>query len=745
MKRTTRLRPLAFIALLGLIPAFAASAETQPRVGLVLGGGGARGVAHIGVLKVLEEMRVPISCIAGTSMGSLVGGVYAAGLSLEETTAYLSAIDWDAIFTDDPSRTEKPYRAKRDDYLNLFRLELGQQGMALLVPPGSTAGYKFEFLLREMVQQTGNFPDQDFDDLPIPYRAMATNLEEGTSKTFGKGDLVKAMRASMSVPGVISPVEIDGVFYVDGGLLQNVPVAAAREACADVVIAVNVGSSLLPREELNTAIGVSLQMINVLMAQNVRASIDSLGPNDLLIEPELGNFSSANFAESLSLIEKGEAAARRQAERLRRLSVSDEVYRAWRQRVQARLPDLPEVTDVTVATTGKRVNPEVIEQELAAVPGIDLRRRPETDFSLPNLNERLEQVYGRGDFERMDYRVIDRQGVRTVEVQGVEKSWGPNFVKFGLGLAADSDQTRFDASLSHRMTWLNRMGAEWRNDLQFGYRDSFTSEFYQPLSFRAGAFVAPRVDLREEPIVYYLDGDRIGDYRVRHGRAHLDAGAQNKYGEFRLGAFAGRLNAEEDFGVLPGVPSYNITQIGYRASFVYDQIDSPRFGRNGVLVALESFGTLGDWGSEDDYNKTSLHLVGAKTFDRHSLQLAGFYGTSLAGDLPSYDPFLLGGFLRGSGYRMDELVGDEVAVLRGVYSYELTSLPAPIGRGIYVGGSLEATRATLGIDPTSTKKTRPSASLFLAADTFLGPAYFALGHAFAGDGEGSVYLMLGSP
>ena len=740
-----RRRSSLLLAIALVLASWPLAADPVPKIGLVLGGGGARGVAHIGVLKVLEEMRIPVSCIAGTSMGALVGGAYAAGLSIDDMTNYIQAIDWNAIFTDDPARTEKPFRAKQDDYQNLFRLELGQRGTRLLVPPGSTAGYKFEFLLREMVQQAGNFPDQDFDRLPIPYRAMATNLENGTSKTFRAGDLVKAMRASMSVPGVISPVEIEGTLYVDGGLLQNVPVAAAREACADVVIAVNVGSSLLPRDELNTALGVSLQMVNVLMEQNVRASIASLGADDVLIQPELGDFSSANFAEGLSLVGKGEAAAREQADALRRFSLSESQYREWQDSVRRRLPAVPDVTDVTVATRSERVSPLVIERELAEVPGIDLRRRPETDFSLENLNDRLEQVYGRGDFERMDYRIIDRQGVRTLEVQGVEKSWGPNYLKFGLGLAADSEQTRFNVSLSHRATWLNSFGAEWRNDVQFGYRDLVASELFQPLSLRAGAFVAPRLELQDEPIVYYIDGRRIGDYRVRHARAHLDTGAQNKYGEFRVGAFAGTLDAEPDFGFVPLAPEFDITQVGYTARFVYDQIDNPRFAREGMLVVLDSFGTVSDWGSDDQYNKTSLLLKGAKRFGPHAVELAGWYGLGIKGDLPAYDPFLLGGFLQGSGYRMDELAGDEVALLRGVYSYELSSLPAPIGRGVYFGASLEATRATLGIDTGAPKEFRPSASLFLAADTFLGPAFLGWGQSLDDDGEGQLYFMLGNP
>ena len=738
-------RRLLAILLLVAVPLAAIAQDTRPRVGLVLGGGGARGVAHIGVLNVLEEMRVPLDCIAGTSMGSRIGGVYAAGVPVDEMTEWLAGLDWDDLFTDDPPRTEKPFHAKRDDFKNLFDLELGQRGLGVELPPGSTAGYKFEFLLREMVAQAGNFSNQDFDALPIPYRAIATNIEDGTSKEFSHGDLVKAMRASMSVPGAIAPVVIDGTLYVDGGLLQNVPVAAARGACADVVIVVNVGSSLLPRDELRSAVDITRQMLEVLMAQNVRASLESLTSDDILIEPDLGTFSSANFPESLSLVDKGEAAARAQADRLRRLSVSEEEYRGWKAQVAARLPTVPDVTSVRVVSRGERVNAEVLENELSGVPGIDLRRRPESDFSIANLNTRLSQIYGRGDFERMDYRFLDSPGARTVEVEGVEKSWGPNYLKLGLGLASDNEQNRFTVSASHRMTWLNGLGGEWRNEFDFGYADALVSELFQPLSTSSGVFVAPRVDFSREPIVFYIDGDRVGDYRVTSARTHLDVGIQNKFGEARVGAFAGKLSAKEDFGTIPGIPDLDVDQVGYTARFLFDQMDDPNINRNGFLAEIRTFGTLEGWGSEDNYNKTELLAIGAREFGRHALQIAGYWGDSLDGAIPVYDPFLLGGFLRGSGYHMDELIGNEVAMVRGVYTFKAASLPAPLGSGVYLGGSLEATRAAIGIDPRADKEVRPSASLFVSADTFLGPAYFAWGKAFSGDSPDTFYLLFGNP
>lgn len=747
-----------FIALLLLVslvsPYHAHPEEQRPRVGLVLSGGGARGVAHIGVLEVLEEMRIPISCIAGTSMGALVGGVYAAGVPLDQMTDQLEQIDWDDLFSDDPPRTEKPFKSKRDEFKNLFRLEfenlfhweLGQKDISLVLPNALTAGFKVEFKLRELVAQAGNFSDQDFDQLPIPYRAVATDIESGALKEFRRGDLVKAMRASMSFPGIIAPVEIDGVLYVDGGLVQNLPVASARSTCADVVIAVNLGSGLLRREELNSPVGILFQTFNVLTEQNVHQSLASLSEADVLIEPELGDFSAANFAEAMALIPKGEAAARRKIEALRKLSVSEAAYQAWRESVTARLPVVPPITDVRVTTTPGRANPEVIEHQLADVSPLDPQRPSERDVNLENLNERLKTIYGSGDFERIDYKIMDQQGARTVDVRGVEKSWGPNYVRFGLGLASDSEQTRFNVSLSHRTTWINKLGAEWRNDFQLGFRKYLASEFYQPVTFRGGAFVAPRIELQDEPIVFFLTGRQIGQYRVEYARGHLDWGAQNEYGELRLGGFAGFLKANEDFGVLTAVPNLNRNQVGYTGSLTIDRIDGLHFQRNGVLARVRTFGTSRSIGSQDNYNKTEFLMMATKTLGDHSFELSGYYGNTMYGDLPPYDPFLLGGFQRGSGYRIGELLGTEAALVRGVYMYKLVSLPSIIGKGVYLGGSIEGTRATIGINQLNDRQIRPSGSLFVGADTVIGPLYVAYGQVFLkNEGQESVYFLLGIP
>ena len=255
--------------------------------------------------------------------------------------------------------------------------------------------------------------------------------------------------------------------------------------------------------------------------------------------------------------------------------------------------------------------------------------------------------------------------------------------------------------------------------------------------------MAPRVEVNDRPITFFFEGRRIGEYEVRTARAHLDAGLQNKYGELRAGVFAGRLRAKEDFGLVTTLPDYAIDQAGYAARAIFDQIDRPQFPRNGVLTTLNLYGVTSSDDPEGVYSKADALAQVAKSWGVHTLQLAGWHGDTVHGSIPAYDPFLLGGFLRGSGYRMDELFGATASLVRMVYTNRLAALRDPIGSGVYVGASLEWTRATVGVE--GERSTRPSASVFIGIDTFLGPAYVAFGQALSGERPNSLYLILGTP
>jgi NTE family protein len=732
-----------------------AATPPRPRIGLVLSGGGARGFAHLGVLRVLQDLRVPVDCVAGTSMGALVGGAISAGIPTDELILRIGTIDWNDMLVDSVPRPREPERVRREDALNLFGFELGLRGGQLLLPSGTASGYKLEFFLRALLERAGNFPDQDFDQLALPFRAIATNLENGEVRVFARGDLVRALRASMSVPGAFAPTEIDGTLYVDGGLVDNLPVNVARATCADVVIAVNLGSPLLKRSELNSIIGVGLQTINLLTEQNVRASLASLKPTDILIEPALGDFSAANFAEALAhTVPIGEAAARAQEARLAQLSLPPSEYAQWRKQLLARIPQVPPVTGVEVATTPGGVSPLVIEEELRNVPGIDLRERKEAKFDPVTLSARLTEVYGRGDFDSIGYSMVDRPSGRIALINGLEKNWGPDYLKFGLALARDDYQSTFNAALLYRMTWLTRSGTEWRNLAQVGYNTVLSSEVFQPLGFREGAFIAPKIAYEDQPKLFFSNGTFIGQYDVKTARVSLDVGTQNHHGEVRAGLFGGRLDAQSNFGVLSvsstlaqlaGVPSYNLTQVGYTASATYDQLDSLHFPRHGELLSVRTFGTVASWGSDDQYNRSEAQATVVRSIGPHSLQFSVYGGVNLSGTLPPYDVFEIGGLLRGSGFNFQELFGENLYMARSVYTYRYATLPPQLGRGLYLGGSLEVTRAQAGSNLSGNGALfRPSASVFFGADTIIGPLWLAWGQTFHPDSRGMWYLLLGS-
>ena len=266
-------RSIVAVLLLALGVAWA---QDRPRIGLVLSGGGARGLAHVGVLKVLEEQRVPIDAIAGTSMGAIVGGLYASGMTADELDKAFRAIEWEAVFARRVDRQHLSQRRKEEDFEISPLLELGIRNGELRTPVAAASSRGLETLLRRYTLPVRAV--REFDRLPIPFRAVATDLETGAAVVLERGDLALALRSSMSVPGVFPPTEVDGRILGDGGLVNNVPIEVARAMGVDVVIVVNIGTPLAGREALQSAVGITAQMLNILTEQNVQRSLATLRP-----------------------------------------------------------------------------------------------------------------------------------------------------------------------------------------------------------------------------------------------------------------------------------------------------------------------------------------------------------------------------------------------------------------------------------------------------------------------------------
>jgi NTE family protein len=712
--------------------ASAATAPAVPRIGLALSGGGARGLAHVGVLKVLEEMRIPISCITGTSMGAIVGGTYAAGRTPEEMERDVVAADWKSIFRDAPPRKEIAVRRKVDDYKTLFRPEFGVKD-GLTLPKGVIAGVSIETFFRELSMPA--FGVTDFNKLPIPFRAMATDIETGDSVVLDKGSLAQAMRASMSVPGAIAPVEIDGRLLVDGGIANNLPINEARKLCGDVIIAVNISTPPLKRDQITSALSVTTQLINFLGKQTVDEQLKSLGPNDVLIAPDLGDISAGSFDRSKDAIKIGEDATRALADKLNRYSIPPERYAELRSRQVAKSKALGTVDEIRIEGL-ERTNPAVANSLIDSKPGEPL--------SVDKLGADLRRIYGTGDYESISYRIVGGEtGPRALVIEPVEKSWGPDYLRFGLGLASDfSGDSQFNALVQYRKTWINRLGAEWTTQAQIGQDTHLSTEFYQPLNEAGRWFVAPSAFVGQQTRGVFDGEDKVADYLVSVTQGEFDGGAVlGTWGQLRAGYVMSRVYARVDTGS-PLLPSVRETTAGLRAGLFIDQTDHAFFPTAGYGLIAGMYAAMDSLGSDASYNRVLATGRAIKSWGPHTLNASASGGSSLGSNMPAYESFTLGGPLHLSAYRINEFSGRQFAFGRLMYYNRTLPLPDLLGSGIYVGGSAEVGRISDRVDALPTPGTVWSGSAFLGADTFLGPAYVGLG---VGSGRWSLYLLLGAP
>jgi len=710
----------------------------RPRVGLVLSGGGARGAAHIGVIKVLEELRVPVDIVVGTSMGSIVGASYATGLTVSEMEQVITTITTDKLFTDKPPRADQTMRQKADDELPFIIPELGVGKDGLVLPKGIITGVALEGELRRLVQ-IGNA--RNFDELPIPFRAVATDIGTGEMIVLGSGSVVQAIRASMSVPGAVAPVTIAGRQLVDGGLVRNLPVDVARKMGADIVIAVNLGTPLLRPDQITSVFSVSMQMINILTEQNVNRSLRELQPQDILIIPELGDYSSADFDNLTKTVPIGEAAARKVADRLRALALPPEEYAALRKRQQAPADKGAIVVDAIRVEGARRVAPEVVIQSMQTQVGQPLER--------DTIDLDMRRVFGRGDFENVNYTLEDGADGKQTLVVLVKERPQTNYVRFGLQLDADlGKQASFNIFASHRAKWLNSWGGEWRNDVVLGSDVLLGTEFYQPLGPKQYFFVVPRVQYSISPWYLYEDTLQLAKYQDQALLGSFDVGANIiQYGEVRVGVRYGYHTFDIQSGS-PLFPSKERDTVGaVNAQFTLDRLDNLNFTHSGYRVYGQYYTALSQLGSEETYAYWRALAGGAQTWGKHTVEGLVSAGARVGSNkLAAYDYFNLGGFLWLSGLQRQQLKTDDYVFARLVYRTKLADIP--LFEGMYVGASAEVARLKPVIPVWQNERvngylTVPAGSVYFGLDSPLGPLY--VGFGYANKDNRAVYLFLGRP
>jgi NTE family protein len=712
MKKHPRVLLLTLLATLTTV-----QAAERPKIALVLSGGGARGIAHVGVLKVLEEARVPVDCVVGTSMGAIVGGAAATGMSPAEMEKRVLAADWDYVFGDRPKRKDIPYFRKRDDWQDYFDFTLTLRDF-WPVPPRNLVGV--HYITQFFRELTGSISVEKFDQLPLPYRAIGADLENGKTVIMDHGDLPLVMRASMSVSGVFPPVPYENSLVVDGGIVKNMGVDVGRQLCGDAVIAVDVSSPNANRQKLESLFAVSEQTINIAVQRDMQAQIATLTAKDILIKPNMGKLTSTDFNESAQLIAAGEKAARAVLPSLQRYALSEEDYLIWQQNLTARKPKNKAVTKIEITPT-RWVSPSVLKSLL------DVHKGEALDQAA--LHHSMDSIYARGDFIRIAYQLLPATEGSLLRIIPVEKD-GRDFARVGLKLNTDfANNSSFGLVAGLRRSWLNHLGAEWQSQAEIGETRALYTELYQPTVLDGEFFLAPWISLRDEPRDIVSAHETIGENRVRHLGGGLDIGSVlGKWGEVRFSVSDQQVKWRSSLQTVNPIVGESYEQIGYGVKAVFDQLDNPRFPRTGNLARLEYFASDANLGSDRDYKRFMLDWRRAFTWSQYTFFATGRGGSALGTTLPYAEAFQLGGAMNLSAYRRSELSGNTFFLSRLLGYRQIKEMPPALGGGVYIGLLAEAGAVSAKTSWSSTLFDSPAYSIgaVLAADTRLGPFYLTL-------------------
>ena len=700
------------------------------RTGLVLSGGGARGLAHIGVLKQLEEMNIPIDAIAGTSMGAVIGGLYAAGYSADELEQIALDLDWQATLSDTPLREDIPYRRKQDDRDFLVKQRLTFKDGALSFPLGLLQGQNMGVVLESLLVHTNEI--DDFDRLPIPFRAVATDIATGEAVVFDHGHLPLAIRASLALPGFFAPVEVDGRLLVDGVLSKNVPIDVARAMGVDRVIVVDIGTPLKSASELNSVLDIMDQTTTLLTRTNTERQLATLTDADLLLQPALGDMGFSSFAETQQAIDAG-AQSLSDAQGVLAF-VAPPGSDAGGNLASSRPQRQAIIHAVEVDNSGKVADEVVLSM---------IRQEVGEPLNLARLQTDMGTIYGTCYFSRVTYEVVHDQGHNTLLVHTAGRRTGTDYLRLGLNLVDDFEgDSQYNLGASFRVNGLNPLGAEWLTRLQVGSDQELYTEFYQPLDYGSRYFVAPFIDADSRNLEVIDDNDPIVAYRQKRYGAGINIGRQiANNGEVRFGLSRYRGNSRVRIGD-PDLPDVDFDEAFYSIEVDRDTLDNVNFPRSGDEAKFSWRQSEPALGADERYQQIEFKANKAFGFGPNSWQVGGFIGRTDSDVNVAQSSFVLGGPGWFSGFRQDALAGQNYQLGRLVYYRRLTpsyfnafSLP------LYLGASLEYGRVYNRDDTDFDTGYFTGGSLLLGMDTLVGPLFFGLGANE--EGHEALYMKLG--
>lgn len=558
-----------FITWLCLYPLFVTAAETRPKVGLVLSGGGARGIAHVGVIKALHEKNIPVDYVAGTSMGAIVGGLYAIGMSPDDLEWAVKSVDWDKALNPGSPRVLKNYRQKQEEKDYFTELEIGISKEGAKSSVGLVGDHRVMLELQRLV---GNFNVQDFDDFPIPFRAVATDLNAGVPYVMNHGDLAMAMRASMAVPLVFGPVKHQDRYLVDGGILNNLPVDVAKAMGADIIIAVNISSPLGRVDDKSSVLSVTYQSIDVALVQNTKES-EKLA--DIIIRPALKDILPNMFNRADAMITDGYLATFAQSESLASLALTDYDYMTHLETRNFLPREIPSRIQFVRFEGNNRTSTERLQEYATAIM--------DKDFQAGLVQDFVDQVVAsEPDIQNITYKVVEEGQRRGIELKVQEKRWGPDYLRFGLKVADDFDSnTRISLLVRHQRFNINSKGGHWTNDLSIGSVLAWESELYQPLDFSNEYFATFNVEAIKDTKRLYQNLDAVGEYDHKRYGVGINVGYNpTRNSELRAGLWF------KDESVTPVINDLSFQTavddtVGLKINYGIDTLEktiAPRYG-----------------------------------------------------------------------------------------------------------------------------------------------------------------------
>lgn len=728
------------------------AAEERLKVGVALSGGGAKGAAHIGVLSVLEENRIPVDIVTGTSMGAYVGGIYAMGLSADELYRRTLKADWSSGYEDRVGRNDLVLRRKKqnDDYQIYTDIGIDIDG-SYQSKSGAFQGQGMATLLGQL---TGNLPRLDsFDQLAIPYRAVATDIVRVKPVVLDGGHLATAMQASMTVPGALQPVRINDQVLVDGGVVNNMPVDVAKSLGADVVIAVDLRDSLFAEAELGSAFNIIGQLTTFMTNSSADQQKALLTDRDTYLQPEVGFMLAPDFDKMDLAYAAGRKVALAALPELLRYQVSSDEYQAYRASKLDRRSRLTASSayyiDRIDIINGTRRSDAALRALLNLEPG--------RVISASELDRAVKRLNSEDIFERITYQIDHQEGVNVLVMDINEKSWGPGYLNFKFAFEDDfANRSDFSFGAQYIYTDLTDKGGEWQFEWLLGSWKQIHTSFYFPLDYQKTLFTNFGAGWNRELRQFRLSeeqADFIGrepgsvvetEYEVFHGFAELGWNLR-PWSSLTLGYRGQRGKVVETNQI--NRQDYDVH--GPYMAFVYDDLDNMFFPRTGWLLEAElGMGTstsqvnaLDEF--EDDNVYYDVKLFKPISYDKHSLLAIGKFSGSEGDDLLPIYVQDLGGLFNMSGYHRYELNGRYRLFTGLIYSYQLMennfgALSIPV----YIGASIEKGNVWDQGENISWGETLNAGSVFVGLDSPLGPIYFAYGQAEGG--EHSIYLSVGT-